>query len=149
MLAHGNCPQKQCISNIEVERNKLHTLSTCELLKSTFVLLRIHDVWCIEWNGSIGILDEGHRPIWREHGVEHGWFTMEMRYVAHNLMLKLVSPCNGAMAFSIAVTVNKEVTQDEIGELEREVANQSSRHCRCIVWCTPHSARWPNALRLP
>ena len=133
-------PKNRQISNKEVEGNKLRTLSTRELLKNTFVRPRIHNAWRFKWNGSIGMLNDGCRPIWREHRMEHGLFTTEMRYAAHNLVLKLVSPHNGATAFSIAITVNKEVPQDEIGESEREAANQSSCRCRCIVWCTPHSA---------
>ena len=81
---------------MEFEGNKLRTLSTRELLENTFVLLRIHDTWRIEWNGSIGILDDGCRPTQMECGVEHRWLTTEMRHAASDLALELVPPRQGA-----------------------------------------------------
>ena len=92
----ATAPKNERISNIEVNGDKLRTLSTRELLENMFVLLGIHDTWRIEWNGSIGILDDGRRPTRRECGVEHRWLTTEMRHAASDLALELVPPCQGA-----------------------------------------------------
>ena len=120
----ATAPKSERISNIEVEGNKLRTLSARELLENTFVLLRIHDAWRIERNGSIGMLDDGRRPARWERGMEHGWLTTEMRHAARDLALELVPPRQGA---HVRYTVIRKIVRVSAGRWRDEEEGRTTR----------------------